>query len=218
MGVDYVFDTDFSADLTIMEEGSELLKRIAQGQNKYPLFTSCCPAWVRFIKSQYPDMVDCLSTAKSPQQMFGAILKTYYAKIMGIPAEKLFFVSIMPCVAKKEEASLPTMDDAKTGRDVDLVLTTRELVKIIRAEHINVESLSDMPFDYPIETSSGAGVIFGTTGGVMEAALRTAYFIVEGHNPEPDMFKDVRIENGIKKAVFKFNGLYQTKYARHFPK
>ena len=203
MGVNYVFDTDFSADLTIMEEGSELIKRIAQGENKYPLFTSCCPAWVRFMKSQYPDMVDCLSTAKSPQQMFGAILKTYYAKIIGIPAEKLFFVSIMPCVAKKKEASLPTMDDAKTGRDVDLILTTRELVKIIRAEHINVESLSDMPFDYPIETSSGAGVIFGTTGGVMEAALRTAYFIIEGHNPEPDMFKDVRIESGIKKAVFK---------------
>ncbi len=203
MGVKYVFDTDFSADLTIMEEGSELIKRLSEGQNKYPLFTSCCPAWVRFMKSQYPDMVDCLSTAKSPQQMFGAILKTYYAKIMGIPAEKLFFVSIMPCVAKKKEASLPTMDDAGTGHDVDLVLTTRELVKIIRAEHINVESLNDVPFDQPIEISSGAGVIFGTTGGVMEAALRTAYFIAEGHNPEPDMFKDVRIESGIKKAVFK---------------
>ena len=163
----------FQNRYTYREEGSELIKRLSEGENKYPLFTSCCPAWVRFMKSQYPDMVDCLSTAKSPQQMFGAILKDYYSKVMGIPAEKLFFVSIMPCVAKKKEASLPTMDDAKTGHDVDLVLTTRELVKIIRAEHINVESLSDMPFDNPIETSSGAGVIFGTTGGVMEAALRT---------------------------------------------
>ncbi len=203
MGVDYVFDTDFSADLTIMEEGNELLKRISEGEHKYPLFTSCCPGWVRFLKSQYPDMVDCLSTSKSPQQMFGAILKTYYAKVMNIPAEKIYFVSIMPCMAKKREAALPTMDDAKTGRDVDIVLTTREFVKLIRSEHISVEHLKEMPCDYPIETSSGAGVIFGATGGVMEAALRTVYAVLEGHNPEPDAFKEIRGKNGIREAVFK---------------
>ena len=202
MGVDYVFDTDFSADLTIMEEGTELIERISHGEHKYPLFTSCCPGWVRFLKSQYPDMVDCLSTSKSPQQMFGAILKTYYAQVMNIPPEKIFFVSIMPCIAKKKEASLPTMNDAETGRDVDLVLTTREFVRIIRAEHITPETLKEVPCDKPIESSSGAGVIFGASGGVMEAALRTAYAVTQGHNPEPDAFKEIRGGEGIREAEF----------------
>ena len=206
MGVDYVFDTDFSADLTIMEEGNELLKRLSEGEHKYPMFTSCCPGWVRFMKSQFPEMVGCLSTSKSPQQMFGAILKTYYAGLIGVPADRLYFVSIMPCVAKKKEASLSTMNSAGTGQDVDLVLTTREFVQIIRSEHISVDHLSEIPCDQPIVTSSGAGVIFGTTGGVMEAALRTAYAVAEGHNPEPDAFREIRGEGGIREAVFTIGG------------
>ncbi|MCI1931592.1 MAG: [FeFe] hydrogenase, group A [Clostridia bacterium] len=202
IGVDYVFDTDFSADLTIMEEGNELLERLGKGEN-YPMFTSCCPGWVRFMKSQYPDMVDCLSTSKSPQQMFGAVIKTHYAKLMGIDPKKIYLVSIMPCMAKKKEATLPTMNDAETGRDVDLVLTTREFIRVVKEEHIVVDKLKELPFDDPIGVSTGAGVIFGTTGGVMEAALRTASAVVEGHNPEPDAFKSIRGCEGIREAEFK---------------
>lgn len=202
IGIDYVFDTDFSADLTIMEEGNELLERLGKGES-YPMFTSCCPGWVRFIKSQYPDMVGCLSTSKSPQQMFGAIIKTYYAKLMGIDPKKIYLVSIMPCMAKKKEATLSTMNDAKTGQDVDLVLTTREFIRLIKEEHIVVDKLSELPFDDPIGVSTGAGVIFGATGGVMEAALRTAAAVVEGHNPKPDDFKSIRGNEGIREAEFK---------------
>ena len=208
MGVDYVFDTNFSADLTIMEEGSELLERLKHGNNgcTYPMFTSCCPGWIRFMKSQYPDMVKCLSTAKSPQQMFGAIFKAYYAEKLGIKKENVFLVSIMPCVSKKREAMLPTMNDAGTERDVDLVLTTREFSRMIRAEHINPAYLKEMPFDSPLGESTGAAVIFGATGGVMEAALRSAYFLVTGENPDADAFKDVRGMDGWKEATFEIAG------------
>ncbi|MBR5468265.1 MAG: [Firmicutes bacterium] len=208
IGVDYVFDTNFSADLTIMEEGSELLERLKHGSNGciYPMFTSCCPGWVRFMKSQYPDMVKCLSSAKSPQQMFGAIFKEYYAKKLGLNKEEVFLVSIMPCVAKKREATLPTMNDAGTGRDVDLVLTTRELARMIRSEHIEPMSLGEEPFDDPLGKSTGAAVIFGATGGVMEAALRSAYFLVTGENPEADAFKNVRGMDGWREAEFEIAG------------
>lgn len=192
MGFNYVFDTDFSADLTVMEEGSELLGRLAEGEkHSFPMFTSCCPGWVRFIKSQYPDMVPQLSTAKSPQQMFGAVAKTYFAEKIGVSPDKIFSVSIMPCVSKKHECDIEVMNGSG-ARDVDAVLTTRELDRMIRSEHIDVAMLRDEPFDSPLGEGTGAGVIFGSTGGVMEAALRSAHYLVTGSNPDPDSFREVR--------------------------
>lgn len=193
LGADYVFDTTFSADLTIMEEGTELLQRLNAGDLKdQPMFTSCCPGWVRFLKSQYPEMTGRLSTAKSPQQMFGAVAKSWLAHHLGIEPENVYSISIMPCIAKKAERELPGMQSAGAGSDVDLVLTTRELARIVRAEHIDVEQLADSPFDDPLGNGSGAGVIFGATGGVMEAALRSAYFLTTGENPSADAFCEVR--------------------------
>jgi len=207
MGFDYIFDTNFSADLTIMEEGSEFLERFKNKKEySWPMFTSCCPGWVRFVKSQYPDMIEQLSTAKSPQQMFGAITKTYYAQILNVDPSRIFNVSIMPCTAKKYEASLPIMNDAGTGRDVDVVLTTREIARMIKADNINVMALEEEEFDMPLGLSTGAAVIFGVTGGVMEAALRTAYYLVNGKNPDPDAFKDVRGEEGWREASFDLAG------------
>ena len=207
IGFQYIFDTTFGADLTIMEEGSEFLEKIKNEENeKFPMFTSCCPGWVRFMKSQYPDMQDQLSTAKSPQQMFGAIVKSYYAKLLNVEPEKICSISIMPCVAKKQEITLPTMDSAGAGRDVDIVLTTREIDRLIRSEHIMVENLKEEEFDMPLGTGSGAGVIFGATGGVMEAALRSAYYLVTGRNPDPDSFSKVRGMDGWKEAEFNLAG------------
>ena len=192
LGFDYVFDTSFSADLTIMEEGTEFLHRFRAGETKYqPMFTSCCPGWVRYLKGHYPDMVGRLSTAKSPQQMFGAVAKNYFAKKIGVDPAKIFSVSVMPCVAKKAECALPTMETG-AGRDVDLVLTTRELVRMLRAEYIHPATLEEEAFDSLLGPYSGAGVIFGATGVVMEAALRTAYYLVKGENPAPDAFRAVR--------------------------
>ncbi len=207
MGFDYIFDTNFSADLTIMEEGSEFLERLKhKEQHKFPMFTSCCPGWVRFIKSQYPEMTDQLSTAKSPQQMFGAVTKSYYAELLGVDPERIFCVSIMPCLAKKQECALPTMKDAGTDQDVDVVLTTREVDRMIRAEHIDVPGLEEEEFDTPLGVGTGAAVIFGATGGVMEAALRSAYYLVTGSNPHPDAFQDVRGLEGWKEATFDLAG------------
>ncbi len=207
MGFDYIFDTNFSADLTIMEEGSEFLQRLQnRGDDRSPMFTSCCPGWVRFLKSQYPDMVDQLSSAKSPQQMFGAVAKSYFADKLGVDPNRIFCLSIMPCMAKKQEADLPTMNDAGAGQDVDLSLTVREITRMIRAEHIDVAALTDEPFDSPLGTGSGAGVIFGATGGVMEAALRSAYYLVTGENPQPDAFRSVRGLDGWKEAEFDIAG------------
>jgi NADH-quinone oxidoreductase subunit G len=209
MGFDYVFDTDFGADLTIMEEGSEFIERVLHAAEKprYPMFTSCCPGWVRFIKSRYPDMVDWLSSAKSPQQMFGAVAKSYFAETKKIDPGKLFVVSIMPCVAKKHEAALPTMNSAGAGQDVDVVLTTREFSRLIRAEHISIADLPEESFDDPMGEASGAGIIFGATGGVMEAALRTVYCIVTGKKPpSADAFKEVRGMQGWKSAEFDVAG------------
>ena len=156
------------------------------------MFTSCCPGWVRFLKSQYPEMTGRLSTAKSPQQMFGAVAKSWLAHHLGIEPENVYSISIMPCIAKKAERELPGMQSAGAGSDVDLVLTTRELARIVRAEHIDVEQLADSPFDDPLGNGSCAGVIFGATGGVMEAALRSAYFLTTGENPSADAFCEVR--------------------------
>ena len=208
LGVDYVFDTNFSADLTIMEEANELLERLKDpGKHKWPMFTSCCPAWVRFMKSQYPDMVSQLSTAKSPQQMFGAITKSYFAeKILEVDPENVFCVSIMPCTAKKGECEIPTINGGAV-KDVDVVLHTREFSRVLRSELIDPALLEDEEFDSPLGTGSGAGVIFGTTGGVMEAALRTAWYLVNKSNPDPDQFKIVRGPDSIKEAEVVLGGI-----------
>ena len=208
VGFDYVFDTNFTADLTIMEEGYELLERIADiKETGLPMFTSCCPAWVKFMKSQYPKYVSRLSSAKSPQQMFGAVTKTYFAEKIGVSPDKICCISIMPCIAKKGEAALPGMDVTGTGPDVDIVLTTRELVRLLKAEHILPQLLLEEKFDSPLGESSGAGVIFGATGGVMEAALRTAAAVLEGANSNPEKFNDVRGEEGRREVTYHVNGV-----------
>lgn len=207
LGFDYVFDTNFAADLTIMEEGSELLERLNNpGKYAWPMFTSCCPGWVSFVSKRYPKYLRNLSTAKSPQQMFGAMTKTYFAEKTGINPHNICCISIMPCVSKKREAALPYMKSARAGQDVDIVLTTRELVRMIRADHINPRFLKTQNFDSPLGESTGAGVIFGVTGGVMEAALRTAYAILEGHNPDADAFRVIRGEKGRREATFTIAG------------
>ena len=190
MGADYVFDTDLGADLTVIEEASEFLERMRAGA-RLPMFTSCCPGWVRFLKSQYPDMVSQLSTSKSPHQMFGTLTKTWLAQRLGVDPSRIFNISIMPCVAKKQEIDIPAMNDSGF-RDVDLVLTTREVVRMIRSEHIDVSVLQDLPLDDPLGEASGAAVIFGASGGVMEAALRTAYYLVNGKAPDPDAYQQMR--------------------------
>ena len=207
MGFDYVFDTNFAADLTIMEEGSEFLERFTH-RNKYhwPMFTSCCPGWVRFVKSQFPAYIGNLSTAKSPQQMFGAVVKSYFADQLNVDPKKLFVVSIMPCTAKKAEAALPTMKDAEGDRAVDVVLTSRELVRMFRGEQITPAVLPETPFDSPLGTGTGAAVVFGATGGVMDAGLRSAYYMVTGKNPNPDAFHSVRGLDSWKEAVFTIPG------------
>lgn len=208
MGVDYAFDTVFSADLTIMEESTEFISRFTSGELKdRPMFTSCCPGWVRFAKSQFPYMVNYLSTAKSPQQMFGAVMKTYFAEKLGVSPDQIFTLSIMPCVAKKGEREMDLFYGEYAGHDVDAVLTTRELVKMIRSAHIRPDTLVEIPGDSPMHAGTGAGVIFGATGGVMEAALRTAYFTLKGENPPADAFRAVRSEGfqenaGVQEAEF----------------
>ena len=207
MGFDYVFDTTYAADLTIMEEGSEFLERLKHKEDyQWPMFTSCCPGWVRFLKSQYPDMVDCLSTAKSPQQMQGAIIKNYFADKIHEDPENIFSVSIMPCIAKKAECALPTMDSTGTGPDVDVVLNTREFVDYMKSLNIDVYGLPEDHFDSPCGEGTGAAVIFGTTGGVMEAALRSCYYLATGQNPDPDAFHGVRGMDGWKEATIDING------------
>ena len=207
LGFDYVYDTNFTADLTIMEEGSEFLHRLKSGGlSRWPMFTSCCPGWVRFLKSQYPELTNQLSTAKSPQQMFGSVAKSWLARKLGVEPEKIFCVSIMPCVAKKAECELPTMT-TEVGPDVDLVLTTREFVRMIRADQVDPASLAEEPLDDPMGTHTGAGVIFGATGGVMEAALRTASYILTGENPDPDAFAGVRTGPGLREAVYEIAGI-----------
>ncbi len=213
MGVDYVFDTTFTADLTIMEEGTEFIHRFTNGELKErPMFTSCCPGWIRFIKTEYPHLVKQLSTAKSPQQMFGATMKTYFAEKLGVSPEKIHTVSVMPCVAKKGEKEMELFYGEYAGHDVDTVITTRELVQMIRSAHIAPDALVDIEPDTPMQDGSGAGVIFGATGGVMEAALRSAYYLLKNENPPVDAFKAVRStefngNEGVQEAVFKIDDI-----------
>ncbi len=208
LGVNYAFDTTFSADLTIMEEASEFIERFSAGELKErPMFTSCCPGWVRFVKTQFPHMVKQLSTAKSPQQMFGAVMKTYFAGKLGVSPEQIYTVSVMPCVAKKGEREMELFYEEYAGHDIDAVITTRELVKMIRSAHISPDTLTEIESDRPMQQGSGAGVIFGVTGGVMEAALRTAYYLLKKENPPVDAFKAVRspafgANDGVAEAEF----------------
>ena len=207
MGFDYVFDTNFTADLTIMEEGSEFLERFTH-RNRYhwPMFTSCCPGWMSFLRTEFPDYQACASTAKSPQQMFGAVAKSYFAEKIGVDPHKMFVVSIMPCSAKKAECTLPGMNNACGDPDVDAVLTTREMDRLFRSDCLVPADLEEMEFDSPLGTGTGAAVIFGATGGVMDAALRSAYYLVTGKNPDADAFAEVRGDKPWKEAVFTIPG------------
>ena len=204
LGFDKVFDTDTGADLTIMEEGTELLDRINNG-GKLPLITSCSPGWVKFCEHEFPDFLDNLSSCKSPHQMFGAILKSYYAEKNNIDPAKIFVVSVMPCVAKKFESSREEME-VNNLRDVDAVISTRELAKMIKQSGIKFAQLPDEKFDAPFEEATGAGVIFGATGGVMEAALRTVAEILEGKSIDKIDYEMVRGTEGIKEATLNIAG------------
>lgn len=211
LGFDYVFDTDFAADLTIMEEGTELLDRLTRHLNgdkdvKLPILTSCCPAWVNFFEHHFPDMKDIPSTAKSPQQMFGAIAKSYFAKKLNIPREKLVVVSVMPCLAKKYECTRPEFS-VNGDPDVNVSISTRELAQLIRNANLNFKALPDEEFDNPLGASTGASVIFGTTGGVIEAAVRTAYELFTEKELERVDFEELRGMEGIRQATIDFNGL-----------
>ncbi|NLK75379.1 MAG: 2Fe-2S iron-sulfur cluster binding domain-containing protein [Clostridiales bacterium] len=205
LGFDKVFDTDFAADLTIMEEAHEFLDRVQNG-GTLPLITSCSPGWIKYCEHYYPDMLDHLSSCKSPQQMFGAITKTYYAEKIGIDPSKIVMVSVMPCTAKKFEIGRPDQSAAGVP-DVDISITTRELARMIDRVGLDFLSLPDEEFDDPLGRSTGAGVIFGATGGVMEAALRTAVETLTGESlPNPD-FKEVRGVQGIKEATYHVAGM-----------
>ncbi|HPP88434.1 MAG TPA: [FeFe] hydrogenase, group A, partial [bacterium] len=211
LGFDKVFDTNFTADLTIMEEGTEFLTRVKEvlvNKNKkvkLPMFTSCCPGWVKYAEHFYPEILDNLSTCKSPQQMFGAILKTYYAEKTGVDPAKIVTVALMPCSAKKFECNRPEMKSSGY-KDVDYGLTTRELAQMIKEAGINLPELTESDFDHPLGLGSGAGLIFGATGGVMEAALRTVYEIVTGREvPFKNLdIMPVRGMEWIREAVIKF--------------
>ena len=206
LGFNKVFDTNTGADLTIMEEGTELIDRIKNG-GVLPMITSCSPGWVRYIENSYPELTDHLSTAKSPHQMFGAIIKSYYAEKMGIDPKKIFVVSVMPCVGKKAEADREEMR-VNGLRDVDAVLTTREAARMMKEAGIDLSVLADEKFDNPMGEATGAAVIFGTTGGVMEAALRTVSEVLTGKELEKVEFENVRGEvNGIKEATVKIGDL-----------
>ncbi|MGI5838145.1 MAG: NADH-dependent [FeFe] hydrogenase, group A6 [bacterium] len=199
LGSDKVFDTDFTADLTIMEEGHELLHRLNNG-GKLPMITSCSPGWIKYIEHFYPNLLEHLSTCKSPQQMFGALAKTYYAEKEGIDPKDIVSVSVMPCTAKKFEAKRPEMDDSGY-QDVDIAITTRELGRMFREAGLDFANLPEEEYDAPLGISTGAGVIFGATGGVMEAALRTVYEVVTGKTLEKVEFTAVRGLEGIKEAT-----------------
>jgi NADH-quinone oxidoreductase subunit G len=199
MGFDYVFDTNFTADLTIMEEGTELIERV-KGGGPLPLITSCSPGWIKFMETYFPDFAAYTSTCKSPQQMFGTLVKTYFAKEKGLDPAKIVSVSVMPCTAKKFEARRPEMRDSGF-QDVDHVLTTRELVRMIKEAKIDFKNLPEEKADDLMAAYTGAATIFGATGGVMEAAIRTAYFLLAGKNLDNLDVKAVRGLEGIKEAT-----------------
>lgn len=205
LGFKKVFDTNFAADLTIMEEATELIGRITGGGD-LPMFTSCCPGWVKFIEQNEPGLLNYVSTCKSPHEMEGAILKTYYAKKMGINPKDIYVVSIMPCTVKKFESSRPELNEDMLP-DVDAVLTTRELVRLFKFTGIEFEELPEDDFDNPLGESTGAAVIFGTSGGVMEAALRTAYHLLTKNELDTLEFENIRGLDGIKKATIQIGEL-----------
>jgi NADH-quinone oxidoreductase subunit G len=209
LGFDYVFDTNFAADLTIMEEGTELIGRIKDG-GPFPMFTSCCPGWINLLEKEYPEFINNASSAKSPQQMMSSIVKTYFAKKIGVDPEDIIMVSIMPCTAKKDEITRPQqkikLEDGREIKTTDYVITTRELAKLIKMKQINFIGLDDEDFDNPLGTSTGAGAIFGVTGGVMEAALRTAYEIITNKKLPKLEFNAVRGLDGIREAEIDIEG------------
>lgn len=204
LGVNDVFNMDVTADLTIMEEATELLERIKNGEEG-PMFTSCCPGWIKFVEHYYPNFIPNLSTCKSPQQMFGAVLKSYYAQKLRIAPDDLYVVSVIPCTAKKFECTRPE-ENTFDFSDVDVSITTRELAKMIKGAGIKFTDLADESFDNPFDIASGAGAIFGATGGVMEAALRTAADMLDGAGNKKLEFKEVRGTAGIKEAKYKLGG------------
>ncbi len=201
MGFDAVFDTDFGADLTIMEEASELIYRLQNGKT-LPILTNCCPAWVKFIEHQFPELIHVPSTCKSPHIMLGTIAKTYYAEKMGIDPDSIVMVSVMPCIAKKAEARRPELTKDERN-NVDISITTRELGAMIHEAGIEFAKLPDGEFDSPLGESSGAAVIFGTAGGVIEAALRTASEWLTGEPLKEIEFEDLRGMDGVRRAVVK---------------
>lgn len=205
LGFDKVFDTDFAADLTIMEEASEFVHRLQHG-GKLPILTSCCPGWVKFFEHQFPDLLDIPSTCKSPHEMFGAVAKTYLAQKLGVDPKNIVVVSVMPCLAKKYEAARPELSESG-NQDVDIVITTRELAKMLREAGIDFNSLEDSDFDNPLGESTGASVIFGATGGVLEAALRTAYEWLTEETLENVEFHALRGMDGVKEATVKINDM-----------
>ena len=206
LGFKTVFDTNFSADLTIIEEGTELVKRLTEGKGEIPLITSCCPAWVDYMEKYYSDMIPNFSTAKSPQQMMGAMIKTFWAKKANVDPAKVFSVSVMPCTAKKWETG--RNDDMKSSgfQDVDISITTRELARMIKQAGIDILNLPEEDADNPLGPYTGAGTIFGATGGVMEAAVRTAYNLVTKKELEDVNFMPVRGLEGVKVAEVDMNG------------
>lgn len=209
LGFDYVFDTNFAADLTIMEEGTELIGRIKDG-GPFPMFTSCCPGWINLLEKEYPEFINNASSAKSPQQMMSPIVKTYFAKKIGVDPEDIIMVSIMPCTAKKDEITRPQqkikLEDGREIKTTDYVITTRELAKLIKMKQINFIGLDDEDFDNPLGTSTGAAAIFGVTGGVMEAALRTAYELITNKKLPKLEFNAVRGLDGIREAEIDIEG------------
>jgi iron-only hydrogenase group A len=204
IGFDKVFDTNTGADFTIMEEANEFIERV-QENGVLPMITSCSPGWVRFAEKNYGDLLGHLSSCKSPHQMFGAIIKSYFAEKYGIDRNKICTVSVMPCIAKKYECSRPEME-VDGARDVDYVITTRELARMIKQANINFVELEDSEFDNPMGEATGAGAIFGTTGGVMEAAIRTAVDTLENKNVERLEYTEVRGEKGIKETTLNVAG------------
>jgi NADH-quinone oxidoreductase subunit G len=206
MGFDGVFDTDFAADVTIMEETTELIERVTKGEN-LPILTSCCPGWVKFFEHQYPELCNIPSSAKSPQQMFGALAKSYYAEKKGIDPKDIVVVSVMPCLAKKYEAAREELRNNKEQRDVDIVISTREIASMFKEAGIKFNALPDSSFDNPLGESTGAAVIFGTTGGVLEAALRTAADWISGQTLENIDFREVRGMEGIREAEVNVGGI-----------